>query len=180
MYQLSIIFSIIFSINRQNSDFGAQFDNLSRTTDHTELYWEFLKGCFCGGSNEEAVNLHLTPYLEVSNLSHKDPKGHPSQAKEESQVKMAALGSALLSSLGLTQAERAFRPWWDAIEDHIVYTIIILVCCILNQIVVLGLQLSKLSAPPRPFYDLTTFWKISLSFNEKQKQDSHEEAFQRS
>merc|ERR1711971_997206 len=46
--------------------------------------------------------------------------------KEESQVKMAALGSALLSSLGLTQAERAFRPWWDAIEDHIVYTIIIL------------------------------------------------------
>ena len=40
---------------------------------------------------------------------------------------MAALGSALLSSLGLTQAERAFRPWWDAIEDHIVYTIIILV-----------------------------------------------------
>lgn len=41
---------------------------------------------------------------------------------------MAALGSALLSSLGLTQAERAFRPWWDAIEDHIVYTIIILVC----------------------------------------------------
>jgi len=39
---------------------------------------------------------------------------------------MAALGSALLSSLGLTQAERAFRPWWDAIEDHIVYTIIIL------------------------------------------------------
>ena len=72
---------------------------------------------------------------------------------------MAALGSALLSSLGLTQAERAFRPWWDAIEDHIVYTIIILVCCILNQIVVLGLQLSKLSAPPRPFYDLTTFLK---------------------
>ena len=40
---------------------------------------------------------------------------------------MAAIGSALLSSLGLTQAERAFRPWWDAIEDHIVYTIIILV-----------------------------------------------------
>ena len=43
------------------------------------------------------------------------------------QAAMAALGSALLSSLGLTQAERAFRPWWDAIEDHIVYTIIILV-----------------------------------------------------
>ena len=43
------------------------------------------------------------------------------------QAAMAALGSALLSSLGLSQAERAFRPWWDAIEDHIVYTIIILV-----------------------------------------------------
>ena len=43
------------------------------------------------------------------------------------QAAMAALGSALLSSLGLTKAERAFRPCWDAIEDHIVYTIIILV-----------------------------------------------------
>ena len=69
----------------------------------------------------------FTPYLEVSNLSEKE---HPNWKEAGCQVrkKMAALGSALLSSLGLTQAERAFRPWWDAIEDHIVYTIIILVC----------------------------------------------------
>ena len=52
---------------------------------------------------------------------------HKGTGKQE-QWKMAAIGSGLTSSLGLTQAERAFRPWWDAIEDHIVYTIIILVC----------------------------------------------------
>ena len=40
---------------------------------------------------------------------------------------MAFLGSALLGGLALTTAEKAFRPWWDNIEDHIVYTIVILV-----------------------------------------------------
>ena len=40
---------------------------------------------------------------------------------------MAFLGSALLGGLALTTAEKALRPWWDNIEDHIVYTIVILV-----------------------------------------------------
>jgi len=39
---------------------------------------------------------------------------------------MAFLGSALLGGMSLTSAEKAFRPWWDNIEDHIVYTIVIL------------------------------------------------------
>ena len=40
---------------------------------------------------------------------------------------MAFLGTALLSGLNLSAAEKAFRPWWDNVEDHIVYTIVIIV-----------------------------------------------------
>ena len=71
---------------------------------------------------------------------------------------MAALGSALLSSLGLTQAERAFRPWWDAIEDHIVYTIIILVRA--NLMLSICTSLTSFVLPPSW---LTIKWILQLS-----------------
>ena len=48
---------------------------------------------------------------------------------------MAFLGSALLGGMSLSAAEKAFRPWWDTIEDHIVYTIVILVGKIWNLVV---------------------------------------------
>ena len=81
----------------------------------------FDSGCFSGAAftNRQLISIFVLILNWV--ICHKGT------GKQE-QWKMAAIGSALLSSLGLTQAERAFRPWWDAIEDHIVYTIIILVC----------------------------------------------------
>ncbi|XP_023349439.1 uncharacterized protein LOC111718156 [Eurytemora carolleeae] len=39
---------------------------------------------------------------------------------------MALLSSTLLGGINLSTAEKAFRPWWDNIEDHIVYTLVIL------------------------------------------------------
>lgn len=39
---------------------------------------------------------------------------------------MAMVGAAILGAFSHSAAEKAFRPWWDAIEDHIVYTIVAL------------------------------------------------------
>jgi len=39
---------------------------------------------------------------------------------------MAFLGSRLLDSLSFSNAEKAFRPWWDNVEDTIVYGLVIL------------------------------------------------------
>jgi hypothetical protein len=40
---------------------------------------------------------------------------------------MATLGAALVSSvLGHSAAEKAFRPWWDNLEDFLVYGLVML------------------------------------------------------
>ena len=40
---------------------------------------------------------------------------------------MATLGNALVNKiLGHTQAEKAFRPWWDNFEDFLVYGLVML------------------------------------------------------
>merc|ERR1711915_349557 len=51
---------------------------------------------------------------------------------------MAFLGTTLLSGMSLSSAEKAFRPWWDTVEDHIVYTIVILGIIIAPTSLVLG------------------------------------------
>ena len=36
---------------------------------------------------------------------------------------MAAIGAVLMGKvLGHSEAEKAFRPWWDALEDYLVRT----------------------------------------------------------
>ena len=41
--------------------------------------------------------------------------------------KMASLGNALVSKiLGHSAAEKAFRPWWDNMEDFLVYGLVML------------------------------------------------------
>ena len=44
-------------------------------------------------------------------------------------VKMSAgiIKSALSSGFELSPGEAAFRPWWDAVEDNIVHTLVIIV-----------------------------------------------------
>ena len=40
---------------------------------------------------------------------------------------MASLGNALVSKiLGHSEAEKAFRPWWDNLEDFLVYGLVML------------------------------------------------------
>ena len=40
---------------------------------------------------------------------------------------MAALGSLLMNKvLGHSDAEKAFRPWWDTLEDILIYSLVIL------------------------------------------------------
>ena len=40
---------------------------------------------------------------------------------------MAVVGSALLDKfIGHSEAERAFQPWWDTMEDYLVYGLIML------------------------------------------------------
>ena len=40
---------------------------------------------------------------------------------------MAMLGNVLISKiLGHSQAESAFRPWWDDLEDMLVYGLVLL------------------------------------------------------
>ena len=40
---------------------------------------------------------------------------------------MASLGAALATNvLGHTDAEKAFRPWWDNFEDYLIYGLITL------------------------------------------------------
>ena len=44
-----------------------------------------------------------------------------------SLTKMAMLGSALMGGLmSHSDAEKMFRPWWDAIEDFVIYGLILL------------------------------------------------------
>ena len=40
---------------------------------------------------------------------------------------MASLGAQLMvKALSHTQAEKLFRPWWDSVEDHLIYALVIL------------------------------------------------------
>ena len=37
---------------------------------------------------------------------------------------MAAVGTALVNALGHSDAEKAFRPWWDSLNDYLIYGLI--------------------------------------------------------
>ena len=39
---------------------------------------------------------------------------------------MAAIGTALMGALGHSEHEKMFRPWWDALEDFVIYGLIML------------------------------------------------------
>ena len=40
---------------------------------------------------------------------------------------MASLGNALVEKiLGHSNAEKAFRPWWDNLEDYLTYGLVML------------------------------------------------------
>ena len=40
---------------------------------------------------------------------------------------MASLGTAIVSEvLGHSAAEQAFRPWWDKLQDQLIYALVML------------------------------------------------------
>ena len=40
---------------------------------------------------------------------------------------MAAIGTALMRKvLGHSAVEKAFRPWWDTLEDYLIYSLVML------------------------------------------------------
>ena len=48
----------------------------------------------------------------------------PTKNWKSSYFKMAQIGTDLMTRVvGHTEAERAFRPWWDIVEDYIIYAL---------------------------------------------------------
>ena len=46
---------------------------------------------------------------------------------ETNLFQMAVVGGALLDKfIGTSEAEKAFQPWWDTVEDFLVYGLIML------------------------------------------------------
>ena len=46
---------------------------------------------------------------------------------EQNCLEMAVVGGALLDKfIGTSEAEKAFQPWWDTVEDFLVYGLIML------------------------------------------------------
>ena len=55
---------------------------------------------------------------------------------------MAAIGSALLGKvLGHSEAERAFRPWWDTLEDYLIYSLVMLGVILVPSAIIMGTPL---------------------------------------
>ena len=55
---------------------------------------------------------------------------------------MAAIGTALIERvLGHTDAEKAFRPWWDTLEDYIIYGLVMLGIILVPSAMIMGTPL---------------------------------------
>ena len=46
---------------------------------------------------------------------------------------MSSITSAIFAGLQFSEAEAAFRPWWDKIEDYTVYGLLLLVSSLLPK-----------------------------------------------
>ena len=55
---------------------------------------------------------------------------------------MAAIGTALMSRvLGHSDAQKAFRPWWDTLEDFLLYGLVMLGIIIVPTAMITGTPL---------------------------------------
>ena len=55
---------------------------------------------------------------------------------------MAAIGAALIGNmLGHTASEKAFRPWWDSIEDYLIYSLVLLGIILVPTAIITGTPL---------------------------------------
>ena len=52
---------------------------------------------------------------------------------------MATLGAQLMvKALSHTQAEKLFRPWWDSVEDHLIYALVIMSLIVLPTAIIIS------------------------------------------
>ena len=55
---------------------------------------------------------------------------------------MAAMGAVLMGKvLGHSEAEKAFRPWWDALEDYLIYGLVMLGVVLVPTAIITGTPL---------------------------------------
>ena len=55
---------------------------------------------------------------------------------------MAAIGAALMGRvLGHREAEKAFRPWWDSLEDYLIYSLVMLAVVLVPTAIIIGTPL---------------------------------------
>ena len=55
---------------------------------------------------------------------------------------MAAIGAALLGKvLGHSEAEKAFRPWWDSLEDYLIYGLVMIGVVLVPTAIITGTPL---------------------------------------
>jgi hypothetical protein len=61
-----------------------------------------------------------------------------------SQAKMAAIGTALMGMvLGHIVAVKAFHPWWDSLEDYLIYGLVMLGIILLPTAIITGTPLDR-------------------------------------
>ena len=55
---------------------------------------------------------------------------------------MAAIGAALMGKvLGHSEAEKAFRPWWDSVEDFLIYGLVMIGVVLVPTAIITGTPL---------------------------------------
>jgi len=74
---------------------------------------------------------------------------------------MSLISSSLLGGLNLSTAEKAFRPWWDNVEDHLVYALVLISLLAAPTSFLLGSSLDCNYCQGTQCQD----WCISNSFN---------------
>ena len=56
---------------------------------------------------------------------------------------MATLGAQLMvKALSHTQVEKLFRPWWDSVEDHLIYALVIMSLMVLPTAIIINIPLN--------------------------------------
>eukprot|EP00095_Tigriopus_kingsejongensis_P004020 maker-scaffold5_size1054832-snap-gene-1.15 protein:Tk04020 transcript:maker-scaffold5_size1054832-snap-gene-1.15-mRNA-1 annotation:"leucine-rich repeat-containing protein 8e" len=78
----------------------------------------------------------------ASSFLHFGKRKKSAGAKFGETFAMASLGNALVSKiLGHSAAEKAFRPWWDNVEDFLVYGLVMLGLIVLPTAIINGTPL---------------------------------------
>ena len=72
---------------------------------------------------------------------------------------MAAVGAALMGKvLGHSEAEKAFRPWWDSLEDYLIYGLVMIGVVMVPTAIISGTPLDCNYCLIRCYQDYSDYW----------------------